>query len=146
MPLFLIPILSGLKAFFGPILKAFLDWRILAVLAGAGAVLWGVHEMRRADAAQTQIKALAASLAAEHASFAQEQATLHALIAARTGDHHDAVKDATDTGKVCEARVAKARRTSADINTLIEEPAHAPVDPAEPELFGPGQLRHAIGR
>lgn len=30
MPLFLIPFLSGLKAFFGTIIKALLDWRVLA--------------------------------------------------------------------------------------------------------------------
>ena len=94
-------------------------------------------------------KALAserALFATEHQSFLAEQAHAAALANARTSDHHDAVKDASDTGKACEGRIVKARVTAQAIDALLNKaPDHAN-DPAEPELLTAGELRTATGR
>jgi len=94
-------------------------------------------------------KALASErvlFAQEHTSFLAEKQKFDDSEKARKSDHHDAVVDFNDTGKACEARIAKARATSTVIDTLLNKvPTHAP-DPVEPELLTAGELRAATGR
>lgn len=53
-----------LKGLASPVVKALSDWRVLAVIAAVLALLWGLHETRRADGAETARKAAVAALEA----------------------------------------------------------------------------------
>jgi C4-dicarboxylate-specific signal transduction histidine kinase len=138
--------LGWLKSIAGPVLKALTDWRVLAVGVVVLALLWGLHETRRADGLAGDLKAEQAAFAQEHAAFLAEQRHSAALETARGQDHTAAVHSATDADKACSARVATARRSASAITHLLNEPPHANPDPREPELLSAGQLRDALGR
>lgn len=67
-------ILAFVKGLASPVLKALADWRVLAVIAAVLALLWGLHETRRADGAEQARKAALAALeAAQKASAAKDR-------------------------------------------------------------------------
>lgn len=117
---------------------------VLAAFLGLTVAL-GVQTLRL-RAAEGDSASYKAGLVSERQAFATEKARGDKSEAARLADHSDAVTDANSTTKTCEARVVKARTTTAAIDALLNKaPTHAP-DPVEPELLTAGELRIATGR
>jgi len=133
-------ILKMLGGSIGPYIAGAIGAAILALVLAVWLMSGHLSAAHKALASERVL------FAQEHASFLTEKQKFDDSEKARSTDHGAAVTDATDTNKTCESRIAKARVTSAAIDTLLNKaPTNAP-DPAEPELLTASELRAATGR